>query len=282
MFMTNGGGYTEQHKAEQLSSKLGVKICGEQVCLAHTPMQSPEIIKRHRDETVLVVGKRGSELKSIAMGYGFTDVITVQELHQEMPYLYPDMEPEQVPRYEPKSSAPLQIGAVLTLTDPIYMFRDLQLSIDALRGTGDLKSTTDTQQVALYDACADVEYSSNYHIHRLGSGAFSSALIHLFEETVGRPLPAHRFGKPRVASYHYMERMIQNYSGHRPDRIFMVGDNPATDIRGALEAGSPWFAVLTRTGMFQGEGNDETYPGHYVADDLDAVAELVLDYCSSS
>ena len=32
----------------------------------------------------------------------------------------------------------------------------------------------------------------------------------------------------------------------------------------------------------QGEGNDETYPGHYVADDLDAVAELVLDYCSSS
>jgi ribonucleotide monophosphatase NagD (HAD superfamily) len=46
--------------------------------------------------------------------------------------------------------------------------------------------------------------------------------------------------------------------------IFMVGDNPAADIRGANSAGGPWKSLLVRTGVFQGgEGdNDRRDPAH--------------------
>jgi HAD superfamily hydrolase (TIGR01456 family) len=48
------------------------------------------------------------------------------------------------------------------------------------------------------------------------------------------------------------------------DHIFMVGDNPAADIRGANAAGGPWKSLLVRTGVFQGgEGdNDRRDPAH--------------------
>ena len=35
--------------------------------------------------------------------------------------------------------------------------------------------------------------------------------------------------------------------------IYMVGDNPAADVRGARNAGKPWIPVLVRTGVFSGE-----------------------------
>ena len=33
------------------------------------------------------------------------------------------------------------------------------------------------------------------------------------------------------------------------ERIYMIGDNPETDIKGALAAGGPWRAALVHTGM---------------------------------
>lgn len=53
------------------------------------------------------------------------------------------------------------------------------------------------------------------------------------------------------------------------DRILMVGDNPAADIRGANNAGPPWVSVLVRTGLFKGpkDGNDVVDPARVVVDD---------------
>jgi HAD superfamily hydrolase (TIGR01456 family) len=66
---------------------------------------------------------------------------------------------------------------------------------------------------------------------------------------------------------------------HGPLRhIFMVGDNPASDIRGANEAGAPWQSVLVRTGVFRDPAarNDPRHPAHYVVPSVTEAVDLVL------
>lgn len=46
----------------------------------------------------------------------------------------------------------------------------------------------------------------------------------------------------------------------------MIGDNPASDIRGANEKG--WESILVRSGVFRGEDNDKIDKGKYVVDDM--------------
>lgn len=48
--------------------------------------------------------------------------------------------------------------------------------------------------------------------------------------------------------------------------IYMIGDNPKSDIRGANSAG--WSSILVRTGVFKGE-NDEEDPAKYVVDNIE-------------
>jgi ribonucleotide monophosphatase NagD (HAD superfamily) len=52
--------------------------------------------------------------------------------------------------------------------------------------------------------------------------------------------------------------------------IFMVGDNPAADIRGANRAGSPWVSMLVRTGVYQERQQLQT------SDEPQAVVDDVL------
>ena len=59
-------------------------------------------------------------------------------------------------------------------------------------------------------------------------------------------------------------------SGRTVDKIYMIGDNPHTDIKGANEAkagGAPWESVLVKTGIFQdaaGTGNHPQHPASLV------------------
>ena len=55
--------------------------------------------------------------------------------------------------------------------------------------------------------------------------------------------------------------------------IYMVGDNPKSDIRGANQAG--WKSILVKTGVFQGAVNDEEDPAKYVVDNMEQAFELI-------
>ena len=46
----------------------------------------------------------------------------------------------------------------------------------------------------------------------------------------------------------------------------MIGDNPSSDIAGAINAG--WKSILVKTGVFQGPENDPTYPADYIVNDF--------------
>jgi HAD superfamily hydrolase (TIGR01456 family) len=64
----------------------------------------------------------------------------------------------------------------------------------------------------------------------------------------------------------------------RFDRIFMVGDNPRADIKGANDAGAPWHSILVRTGVFSGPpgSNDPTNPAKDVVQGIKDAVDIVL------
>jgi len=61
----------------------------------------------------------------------------------------------------------------------------------------------------------------------------------------------------------------------RLERVFMVGDNPESDIRGANEFESPngteWTSVLVKTGVFRDGSKPKYAPKVIVKDALEAV-----------
>jgi ribonucleotide monophosphatase NagD (HAD superfamily) len=103
-----------------------------------------------------------------------------------------------------------------------------------------------------------------------------------------------RFGKPFPVAYRYAERMLvheargigalprdpaphEDHSKHPYPlrRIYMIGDNPASDIAGANAAGEPWVSILVRTGVFQDDPGH--HPAKHVVDDVAAALRLILE-----
>ncbi|KAJ0046455.1 hypothetical protein Pint_06142 [Pistacia integerrima] len=82
------------------------------------------------------------------------------------------------------------------------------------------------------------------------------------------PLEYVTFGKPNPFVFKNAEAIlsqslpssIADNASHPFKTLYMIGDNPSVDIKGARQAGHPWFSVLTRTGVFKGSGNDAEFP----------------------
>ncbi len=59
-------------------------------------------------------------------------------------------------------------------------------------------------------------------------------------------------------------------------QIYGIGDNPASDIRGANRAGHPWVSTLVRTGVFRGGANSTSDPAQIVVEDVEAAVDAGL------
>ena len=70
IFVTNGGGKTEEERCLDLSRQLQLEVSPGQFICGHTPMR--EMAERYG--TVLVVGGEGEKCRQVAEGYGFKDV----------------------------------------------------------------------------------------------------------------------------------------------------------------------------------------------------------------
>ena len=98
---------------------------------------------------------------------------------------------------------------------------------------------------------------------RLGQGAFRAALKGLWAEiTNGTAELQHTvIGKPYQMTYEFAERQLRANSARiqqkPPRKVYMVGDNPASDIAGANGYKSPWgtewVSILVKTGVWRGE-----------------------------
>lgn len=95
-------------------------------------------------------------------------------------------------------------------------------------------------------------------------------------------------GKPTHTTYDYAEHAIDTYrhkintAGHNlPDlqTMYMIGDNPASDIAGAIAANEvsnkTWKSVLVETGIYKPDTTPEHTPTVVKANVLKAVKWII-------
>ena len=159
------------------------------------------------------------------------------------------------------------------------------------------------QEVEVFIGHGDLLWSNDFPTPRFGLGAFSLAFQTLYKAYTGMAPVITHFGKPTALpfksshlSHHglcltcllltlhcrLVETLLQeqgeSLNGEkRPlEQIFMVGDNPAADVRGARNAGAPWIAVLVETGVFHTSSLHANATA--AADPADRIAKDVLNF----
>ncbi|KAL1301577.1 hypothetical protein AAFC00_005810 [Neodothiora populina] len=197
----------------------------------------------------------------------------------------------------------------------ITVITDLLLSREGIMGTLSEKNGDDSLpnrgyqqdgQPPLYFSNPDLWWAAKYHLSRLGQGGFREALqgvwraitgghgkqpAELIKTVIGKPhQPTYEFAEKRLLAYR--EKLFEEnlmITGHpdesketlRPLRkVYMVGDNPESDILGGNSYKSPygskWQSILLKTGVYQG-GEPAHKPSVIVEDVYDAVQWAIKD-----
>lgn len=285
-FLTNGGGHTEERRAQHLSSMFELHVDESQIVLAHTPMrQYVERYNAMNSHNVVTVGSRACA--DVARSYGFKRVIDTERLAQIKQDITPFASFSHLPEATPEEKyvAALHTAAVFVMADSRNWGRDIQVLTDILASDGSPERIlTDEQPVDLYFSNPDITFPGEYHLPRLAGGTFRVALDAVFTRaTGGRRLRAVQFGKPNPANYKLAEDVLRaqahklGFCGVSDMRsIFAIGDNPHSDIQGANARGHPWISVLVRTGIFSGRENHDTHPATIVLDDAHAAVRHAL------
>ncbi|KAK8099323.1 HAD-superfamily subfamily IIA hydrolase [Apiospora kogelbergensis] len=310
ILLTNGGGKHEKDRVADLSSKLNVELSTENFVQSHTPFQElvhgPDGLK---DKNILITGSDAAKSRKIAETYGFKNVITPADILMAHPTIWP-FEPLMKELYaataRPLPSPKPKIDAMFVFNDPrdwaldIQIISDLLLSQNGVLGTyssrngkADLPNggwQTDGQPT-LYFSNADLFWAAQYHHPRLGQGAFQAAIAGIWKQiTGGTELQRTVIGKPYKETYEYAERVLSKHRAQmlgtearklEPLRsVYMIGDNPESDIRGANEFESPvgtsWSSVLVRTGVYTDDRGEPAHPPSMVVDDVAAAVEWAL------
>ena len=202
-----------------------------------------------------------------------------------------------------KLGHPLRIAAILVFHDPrdwaldIQIVMDLLLSERGILGTvsplnGNPKLPNDgwqqDGQPKVHFSNPDLLWASEYHLDRLGQGGFRQALAAVFHAVVGKKkgtkdvkFEHELFGKPTFTTFAFAERKLEahrqtlllgakgeeerNAPQPKLETVYMIGDNPASDIAGANQyhspSGTPWDSILVQTGVYKsGTGTGTTRP----------------------
>lgn len=189
----------------------------------------------------------------------------------------------------------LKIDYVLVWNDPrdwsldIQVIHDLLLSHRGYLGTVSDKNGDPSLpnrgwqqdgQPDLWISNLDLVWKTEFPVNRFGTGAFVEALKGVWSAvTGGAELRFRALGKPSKFTYDYAHERLRS-SGRRPlRRVYMIGDNPESDIRGANDFrpddGTEWLPILVRTGVWRptaAEMEPRHRPAVIVDDVVDAIA----------
>ncbi|KAL7253031.1 hypothetical protein ACSBR1_007536 [Camellia fascicularis] len=299
LFLTNGGGIPESRRASELSDLLGVKILPSQVVQGHSPFKG--LLKRFENELIVATGK--GEPALVMSEYGFKKVLSLDEYAAYFDNIDPvsqyknwtteqafnrcNISMDLVPRYNVFSD---RVKAAFVISDPVDWGRDIQVLCDILR-SGGLPAENNGHQPALYFAADDLEYQAAFPAERLGMGAFRIALESIFNRIHHSALEYTSFGKPNPFVFKNAETILRQIQASCHDdnvvgiedmvsldfkTLYMIGDNPVVDIKGAQQAGHPWFSILTRTGVFREKENHAEFPADLVVDTVEEAVEYIM------
>ncbi|XP_076893581.1 mitochondrial hydrolase YKR070W-like [Bidens hawaiensis] len=286
LFLTNGRGIPESRRASELSQLLGVNIDPIQIVQGHSPFKN--LLTRFENELIVATGK--GEPAVVMSEYGFKKAISLDEYASYFKNIDP-LSPYKTwtttqPCNEQKSSGfdvtSERVKAAFVVSDPVDWSRDIQVLCDILR-SGGLPGEKSEHQPHMYFAADDLEYQAVFPSERLGMGAFRIALESIFNSIHHKPLKYTSFGKPNPFVFKNAESILMELNGiykdtksHSFKTLYMIGDNPSVDIKGARQAGHPWFSILTRTGVFRGKENHTYYPADKVVDTVADAVEFIL------
>ena len=286
ILLTNGGGKTEVARVEQLSQILGTEISTDQFIQSHTPMQALS----EYYETVLVCGGEGYKIREVAEDYGFKNVVLTRDLLAWDPTISPWAEPlteEQKKGAVVRDFANINFDAIMVFADSRDYQTDMQVIMDLLLSEdGRLKTRAKNpleNQLPIYFSQGDLIMPTEHGVPRLTQGCFRIAIEAMYKSLTGGDLERVVYGKPELATYKYADEVIKQWMNEihnehtLPENIYMVGDNPQSDICGGNMYG--WNTCLVRTGVFQGgpNDNDEHNPANFGVFDnvLEAVKAAV-------
>mmetsp|Transcript_11379 Transcript_11379/g.32330 ORF Transcript_11379/g.32330 Transcript_11379/m.32330 type:complete len:334 (+) Transcript_11379:121-1122(+) len=283
LFMTNGGGHLEHVRAQQLSAKLGLPVHEEQVVLAHSPMRELATGAHGHaplaDKRVMILGCRDEV--GVAKAYGFRKTVTPQEFWGQHPELYRFREPAPgLGGGDPFADEAVE--AIMIMHDPVDWHLESQICIDVLLGHDPVAAAgASAQAVPVFNSNEDFVYASSYEHPRFAQGAFLQTLSHLYGlSSGGGTLEVSRFGKPHRVTFEFARERLERQlgpAGGALERIFMVGDNPHADIKGANDAGPPWHSVLLETGVFR-RGRDADAGAHTLCADVSEAVQFALRF----
>ncbi|KAI7724823.1 hypothetical protein M8C21_011115, partial [Ambrosia artemisiifolia] len=270
------------------------------VVQGHSPFKN--LLARFENELVVATGK--GEPAVVMSEYGFKKAISLEDyasyfnsIDPLAPYkTWTTKQPctdeskyiESVPSFDVTSE---RVKAAFVVSDPVDWSRDIQVLCDILR-SGGLPGEKSEHQPHMYFAADDLEYQAVFPSERLGMGAFRIALESIFNSIHHKPLKYTSFGKPNPFVFKNTESILmqlqsltsdadlngdyENMNSRHFETLYMIGDNPSVDIKGARQAGHPWFSILTRTGVFRGKVNHTEYPADKVVDTVEEAVEFIL------
>lgn len=235
------------------------------------------------------------KLRLIRDSYGFKSVVTPADILLAYPEISPFSGAsinhykgftKPLPRPTDSNHPPpnLKIDAVLVFNDSRDWALDIQVIIDVmLSSQGILGTLSDKNhrddlpnrgfqqdgQPPIYFSNPDLWWAAAYPLPRLGQGGFREALKGAWEATTRETgecvkLQKSIMGKPHQETYEFAEkRLLRNRADMlgetalKPLRtVYMVGDNPESDIRGAnsyvSESKVDWQSILVRSGVYNG------------------------------
>ncbi|VUC21764.1 unnamed protein product [Clonostachys rosea] len=284
IFLTNGGGKTEEERCQDLSSQLQQDIKPGQFICGHTPMR--EMAETYG--TVLVIGGEGEKCRHVAEGYGFKDVVTPGDIikHNSATTPFRKLTPEEHSNSRDRDFSDVVIDAVFVFADSRDWAGDIQIMLDLAMSKGGrvgTRSDTFDQGPPFYFSHNDVVWSAAHEHVRLGMGALRRMFEVTFKDLTGGQgkLNTHAFGKPQVSTFEFASRLMGQWRNTEhglvapPSTVYFVGDTPESDIRGTNAvnevADNEWYSILVRTGVYE-EGTVPAYkPRITVNTVLDAV-----------
>ncbi|KAI9819125.1 MAG: hypothetical protein M1827_007281 [Pycnora praestabilis] len=293
ILLTNGGGRPEEERVEELSKKLNLPLDVNMFIQSHTPFA--EMAKDYQERTVLVIGGHGNSCRRVAQKYGFKNVITTGDIVTADPSIWPfnqqfsyyyrrHARPITRPIMAENIRARSKIDAIFVFNDPRDWALDTQIILDLLLSKQGLLGTRSDKnnhpdlpnrgfqqdgQPPLFFSNPDLFWAAAYDLPRLGQGGFREALEGVWAAVTGGPqvgveLQKTIIGKPYQETYEFAEKRLR---AHRQTlagggkigplkKVYMVGDNPESDIRGGNEYKSPhgseWPSILVKSGVFNG------------------------------
>ncbi|KAL4794822.1 HAD-like domain-containing protein [Aspergillus venezuelensis] len=289
ILLTNGGGKTEEARCKQLTEVLGHPISTDQFIQSHTPMQA----LAEYYENVLVCGGEGYNIRHVAESYGFKNVVHPKDILAWDPTISPcrKFTEEDRAQAKPRDFANFKFDAILCLAESHDQSTEQQIILDLLlSANGRLRNWAKdpaakdavAKHIPIFFSQGDLLCPTEHKgPPRLHLGAFRVGLEAQYKALTGLDLDRLVYGKPERATYICADEVFRSWMeeihGERrlPEHIYMIGDNPQSDIIGGNLYG--WNTCLVRTGVFQGKGNDVNNPANFGVFDhvLDAVKAAI-------